>query len=226
MGVNAIAQALEMIPSTCLHILRVLAAEGLVVSDPATKRYSPGPGLLVLARGVGGPGSFGALAQPALDGLTAQFGLTAIGVEAVGLESMIVIGMAHAAGAVRLHVDVGSRYPATISATGRCIAAFGNHPKSELTRRFRALRWDNPPTLEQWHAEIETARQAGFAVDDGRYIDGVTVLAAPVMTRRGASHGLVILGLREQLRRIGHDTVGAALRNAASVLSKRMSGTE
>ncbi len=85
---------------------------------------------------------------------------------------------------------------------------------------------DNPPTLEEWHAEIETARQAGFAVDDGRYIDGVTVLAAPVMTRRGASHGLVILGLREQLRRIGHDTVGAALRNAASVLSKRMSGTE
>ncbi len=97
MGVNAIAQALEMIPSTCLHILRVLAAEGLVVSDPATKRYSPGPGLLVLARGVGGPGSFGALAQPALDGLTAQFGLTAIGVEAVGLESMIVIAMAGSA---------------------------------------------------------------------------------------------------------------------------------
>jgi DNA-binding IclR family transcriptional regulator len=81
------------------------------------------------------------------------------------------------------------------------------------------LRWDNPPALEDWRTEIEATRRTGYAVDEGRYIAGVTIIAAPVMTRRGASHGLVIVGLGEQLRRIGHDTVGTALREAAAELS-------
>jgi DNA-binding IclR family transcriptional regulator len=225
MGVHAVAQALDLVPSTALHILRVLVDEGLAAFDPGTKRYSPAAGLLVLARGAAGPGSFGTLAQPALDALSVRFGLTAIGVEALGLDSMVVVAIAHAETGLRLHVDVGNRYPALISATGRCIAAFGNHPVVEMERRFRALRWDNPPTLETWQAEIAATRAAGFAVDAGQYIEGVTIIAAPVMTRRGASHGLVILGLGEQLRRIGHDTVGAALHEAAAALSQRMGGT-
>ena len=42
LGVHAIARALALIPSTCLHILRVLVAEGLVAFDPGTKRYRVG----------------------------------------------------------------------------------------------------------------------------------------------------------------------------------------
>ena len=37
MGVKAIAQALDLVPSTCLHILRALVSEQLVKVDPATK---------------------------------------------------------------------------------------------------------------------------------------------------------------------------------------------
>ncbi len=225
MGVHAVAQALGLVPSTCLHILRVLVDEGLAAFDPGAKRYAPAAGLLVLARGVAGPGSFGTLAQPVLQDLVQRFGMTAIGVEALGLDSMVVVAIAHAEAGLRLHVDVGSRYPALISATGRCIAAFGDHPRAELERRFRVLRWDDPPTLLAWQAEVQATRLAGFAVDEGRYIAGVTIIAAPVMTRRGASHGLVIVGLGEQLRRVGHDTVGAALREAATALSGRMGGT-
>ena len=48
---KAIAQSLAMVPSTCLHILRVLVDEELVKVD-ATKRYSLGAGMLSLARSV------------------------------------------------------------------------------------------------------------------------------------------------------------------------------
>jgi len=44
LGVHAIARALTLIPSTCLHILRVLVAEGLVAFDPESKRYRAGAG--------------------------------------------------------------------------------------------------------------------------------------------------------------------------------------
>ena len=33
MGVNAISKELDLVPSTCLHILRVLVAEGLVAPE-------------------------------------------------------------------------------------------------------------------------------------------------------------------------------------------------
>ena len=50
LGVKAISQALDLVPSTGLHILRVLVAEELVKVDPVTKQYSLGSGVLSLAR--------------------------------------------------------------------------------------------------------------------------------------------------------------------------------
>jgi predicted transcriptional regulator len=50
MNVKSIAQALDLVPSTCLHILRVLVAEKLLSFDSASKRYRLGTGMLVLAR--------------------------------------------------------------------------------------------------------------------------------------------------------------------------------
>ena len=38
-GVQAIARSLNIIPSTCLHILRTLVIEELVAFDPNTKLY-------------------------------------------------------------------------------------------------------------------------------------------------------------------------------------------
>jgi len=44
MGVKAISDKLGLVPSTCLHILRVLVAENFVRVDPETKRYRSGAG--------------------------------------------------------------------------------------------------------------------------------------------------------------------------------------
>ena len=79
-GVKAIAQSLEMVTSTCLHILRVLVDEELVKVDDA-KRYSLGAGMLSLARSVIEFNRFPAAVQPVLDRLSKTWGVTAIGVE-------------------------------------------------------------------------------------------------------------------------------------------------
>ena len=50
MNVKSISDELQLVPSTCLHILRALAAERLVSVDPASKRYKLGAGILALAR--------------------------------------------------------------------------------------------------------------------------------------------------------------------------------
>lgn len=224
LGVHAIARPLGMVPSTCLHILRALVAEELLSFDPATKRYALASGLVALARGMLRKDPFSNLVQPVLDRLSGEYGATAIGVEATGLDHIVVVAIARPGQALRLQVDVGSRYPALISATGRCIAAFGGHPPKEMERRFQDLRWEDPPGLPQWRADVQATRESGFAVDDGRYIAGVTVIAAPVMPRGRVSHALVVVGVSEQLRRIGLAAIGVALRDEAASLSVRLEG--
>src|SRR5262245_7877702 len=128
LSLKEIAQELRLVPSTVLHILRALAAEQLVRLDPGTKRYRLGVGMLPLARAILENGDFPRLVQPKLDQLSARFGVTAIGVELPDLDHMVVVALARARAPVRLHVDVGSRFPALISATGRCLAAFSSQP--------------------------------------------------------------------------------------------------
>lgn len=199
MGVKAIAQSLGMVTSTCLHILRVLVDEEFVRVD-ATKRYSLGAGILPIARSVLEGGGFAAAVQPGLDRLARTWGTTAIGVEAQGLEHMVVMALSHSHVPFRLHVDVGSRFPALISATGRLVAAHTTQPWAEIERRFRALRWQNAPTLDAWRREVERVRKRGYAIDRGNYIHGVAVISVPILDPRGTlTHALVVIGVAEQL---------------------------
>jgi len=158
LGVKAIAQSLDLVTSTCLHILRALVAEELVKVDPVTKRYALGMGMLLLARSVLGRASFANLVQPTLDRLAREWEVTAIGVEVGGLDHMIVLALSRSSIPFSLHVDVGSRFPALISATGRLTAAFGGHSWKEIEKRFRALRWQRPLDFDAWRKEVETAR--------------------------------------------------------------------
>lgn len=223
LGVHAIARALGLVPSTCLHILRVLVDEKLVSVDPETKKYIVAAGLVALARTALRRHTFSALVQPQLDDLARSYGATAIAVEASGLDHMVVVALARSNSPLRLHVDIGSRFPALISATGRCIAAFGRYPRAEIDVRFAHLRWDDPPSLAEWHAEIAAARSTGYAIDDGRYISGVAIAAAPVCLPNGTINALVVVGVAEQMRRLGLLTIGEDLRARAAEVSRALS---
>lgn len=223
MGVNQIARELGLIPSTCLHILRILVEEELVAFNPATKRYSVDVGILAIARSVIRRNNFAELAQPFLDSISQRFRITAIGVQIVGLDHMLVVAISRSELPLRLHVDIGSRFPALISATGRCFAAFGDHPWAELERRFHKLRWDHAPTVEQWRREIDAVRRNGYSLDDGDYIRGVSILSVPVIRSNGVmSHAMVVVGVREQVHGLEMDEVIGELRHAAVTVAAQL----
>jgi DNA-binding IclR family transcriptional regulator len=222
LGVKAIAQSLDLVPSTCLHILRALVLEQLLKVDPATKRYSLGTGMLPLARAVLANSGFANLVQPELDRLSARYGVTAIGLEIVGLEHMIVVALSRAMAPVRLHVDVGSRFPALISATGRCVAAFGQHAWDEVEKRFRALHWHNAPNYEAWRKDIESVRRKGYSIDRGNYISGVVIVAVPVpTTHRTISHSIAAVGLVDQLDHATAVSLAQDMRAAAEMVASQ-----
>lgn len=223
LGVKAIARELELVPSTALHILRALVAEQLVRVDPGTKQYSLGVGMLALARTVLENSSFANLIQHELDRISKAHGVTAFGTELMGLEHMVVVALSRASIPMRLHVDIGSRFPALISATGRCVAAFGEYSPEELRKRFRALIWQNAPSWEAWWKDVGAARRQGYAVDRGNYIDGVTIVAAPVLgPRQAMAYGIAAAGLASQLNRAAAVALGQDLQAAAATVASQL----
>lgn len=225
LGLQAIARELGLVPSTCLYVLRALVAEEFVSFDADAKRYALEAGVLTLARHWLRRDRFNDLAQPTLDRIGKSFDATVLGVHIVGLDHIVVVAVSQAGQNFQLSTQIGSRFPALISATGRCIAAFGEHSETALETRFKTLRWDEPPSYEQWKTQVSRTRAQGFAIDEGNYISGVTVLAAPVFkAREKLSHALVALGIGSALKRAGLPALQSALVSAARTLSGQLGG--
>src|SRR5690606_25224088 len=99
-------------------------------------------GVLTLARGWLRRNEFTDVAQPLLDNISQRFDVTVLGAHIVGLDHIIVVAVSQSGADLQLSAQIGSRFPALISATGRCIAAFGDHAEEEIAARFGTLRWD------------------------------------------------------------------------------------
>ncbi len=216
LGVKAIADALGLVPSTCLHILRVLVSEDLVRVDPSTKRYALAAGMISLARSVLGSEGFAQMAQSSLDRLAATYGVTAMGVEVTATQSVVVLGLSKSTQPFRLYTDVGSHFDDLVSATGRLIAAHSGENWTQLRKRFDAVKWDKPPKFATWKSEVEMARAKGWSEDRDNFVSGLTVIAVPIFNDRGQlTYTLVVAGLSSHLPATLTQTIAAAMRKEA-----------
>lgn len=204
-GVNEIARAVEIVPSTCLHILKTLAWEGLVGVEPSTGRYGLGPTVLQLARNMAGSDDFVLRAQPVLDRISADHGVTTGAVRRHG-SRVTVVARSAIANNFGIDIIVGTRFPVLTSAIGHALAAgTGEFSHAELVQGVRDLRWHQPPDADTWARDVSDVADQGYAIDRGNYIGGVTVVAAPVRAPGGPDnaptrHAICALILNEQAK--------------------------
>jgi DNA-binding IclR family transcriptional regulator len=178
-GVNAIARATGLGPSSCFNILKTLAAEQLVSFDPSEKSYALGPLLIRLARrALASPTTISAM-RPLLDRF-ARRGLATGIWEVNGEERLILSAFRESDAATRIHMSVGQRLPLLAGAMGRCIAAAGDLPVKALRSRFNEVRWERRPDFALYLEQVEAAGARGWAVDEGAFIRGIVTVAAPV----------------------------------------------
>jgi DNA-binding IclR family transcriptional regulator len=208
LGVKAIADALDLVPSTCLHIIRVLVAEDLVKPEPGTKRYMLASGMIQLARSVLAGGGFAHLSQPSLDLLASAFGVTAMGVEITPKQTVVVLSISRSEQPFRVHTDVGSQFSTLVSATGRLIAAHSGATWKQLKTQFQAVVW---------------AKLQGWAVDQDHFMRGITVVAVPLFAANGVlTHTLVAVGLTSQLNKAATTALAAAMLKEADRIGQSL----
>ena len=118
-------------------------------------------------------------------------------------------------GLVRIGVDirVGSRIPATATAIGQVLLAF--LPARDLdamliTARFERIGPDAPVTAAQLRKRLAEVRRDGTALSDWASVNGLRVLAAPVLDRDGCA--VAALSVAAPAVRVGQDAFVKAVR--------------
>lgn len=216
-GVASIAREVDIIPSTCLHILRVLVSEGLVSFDPNAKKYTLGPGILSLASAFTHRNHFVQVVRPHLEGLSHEHRCAFAGIEQSDSDHFVVVAVGDMNPGVSIRLMTGTRLPILMSASGRVFAAFGHYSAVELKKRFGKLRWDHPPEIDTWLEEIEQTKLVGHAVDWGNYMRGVVVIAVPVFGSDEKLLGCITtVDFREQMSDERLNAIIASMKVAAS----------
>ena len=179
-GVSRIARELDIIPSTCLHILRELASAHLVKFDPHGKLYRLGFGVLSLARQLSSHDPTIQVVTRQLNGFSHKYGTSISGQMREGEDIVIV---ATAVGNEGLEAPLGRRLPCLSAAGGRLFAGSSGWSQERLLHNFTKVKWQDPPPFNVWLGEVELAKRQGYAIDEGRFRLGITSIAAAIRGR-------------------------------------------
>lgn len=182
-GVNAIARAVALNPSTCFNLLKTLASEGFLEFEPGAKTYRITPPAWLTRSGAGIAEWTGWL-RSELHAKAAQH-VGTCGLWQVSGDRLVLLEVADSPHDTRIHLSAGQRLPTHSGAMGRCIAANENLSLEEVTKVLGKLRWQDPPTPRNYWNDIQKVRERGWAQDTGNFIRGVTTVAAPILNREG-----------------------------------------
>ena len=180
--VSRLARELEMIPSTCLHIMRELTAAHLVAFEPKGKVYRLGLEILSLASQLSSHDVFIQGAQPRLSQFAHDYGVSASAQQREGDEVVVVAAVVASEG---LASPLGRRGPCLSAAAGRLYAASTGWTDAQLRAHFERVRWQNRPDFAAWMDEVRLAKETGYAIDEGQFRLGVTSIAAGIADRHG-----------------------------------------
>lgn len=184
-SLTEVARALDLVPSTCFHLLQTLAREGFVAFDHRRKEYALGYGAVDIARGSAVIGGDVHLVRSILEEVAREHDATVTLWRPVTREQLMLVMSAFGQGNVSIHMSIGQRVPLLTGAAGRIMAAFLNAPKRELRAQFRQVRWACPFSFDKFMAEAAEAKRLGWAVDKGVLITGTAAIAVPIFTAQG-----------------------------------------
>jgi IclR family transcriptional regulator, KDG regulon repressor len=181
-GVTHISDSLSINKSTVFGILKALQAEGYVVKDPATKKYTMGPALFELSTMIFKRTDLAVLAHPFLENLSEQVEETVIlGVrENHHLKFLEVI---EARKDLKISSHVGAKIPITVGATGKVVLSFmeDNEIVNLLSDKGLPQFTEKSITdINLFLREVATVRQQGYALDFDEYLKGTMAVAAPI----------------------------------------------
>lgn len=221
-GVTAVARALGLPKSSVHRMLSVLARRGLVEQDEAGL-YRMGVGLLALGLGVLDREPVALAAKPVLAAQARVVGETFFLVSARG-GRLVVLDKVEGDGFLRAAPRVGTEVPAHASAVGKLYRAFAPDEVdwSGDAERFTDRTLADPGALDRAAAR---ARRRGYARNQDEWIQGLSVVAAPVRLGARMVAAVALAAATPRMRALGDARARELVLAAAEEIDARLTGT-
>ena len=191
-GVTDLARDLGMDKSRVHRLLTSLAARGLVVAAPGSRRYVLGPALVMLGERAARHGALPRTSQPIIDEL-ARISRESVVVCVRDRLGFRTVASADGPSDLRFATELGRWFPGAGGASGHVL--FAHHPDPDIADRLLA---DQPGatrldavTLRSRHAD---ARKDGYSISHGEFDPRVLAVAAPVVLDGGVVASLCAVG--------------------------------
>lgn len=163
--------ARTQLPKPTLHRLLVSLAAHEWVEQDRDSRYGLGVGLVRLGLGALAVDPFVRVARVELERAVRAFGETFFLVGARG-GRLLVLDKVEGTGLLRAAPSIGAEVPVDVTATGRLFLGLSPDSLAEGARTKRVLK-----------RAIERAVERGYDINEGEWIDGLVVIAAPVLAQ-------------------------------------------
>jgi DNA-binding IclR family transcriptional regulator len=212
-GLLDLAAAVSLDKSTAARLLAFLADRDLVVRDPDTRRYGPGPALVALSAGVLQRSSLRSIARPHLERLRDLTGET-VTLHLLVDGSVVCIDGAESRHAIRRAIPLGESLPLGAGVTSKVVLA-------QLPRDEIAAELGGTPTAHL-HAQLAAARADGWLAGVGDRIPGVSALAASIVPIGGPIGALTIAGPGERWTEDRMSEHAPALRDAVASIAEAL----
>jgi IclR family transcriptional regulator, acetate operon repressor len=219
-----VARALGVHRSTALRLLGTLERHALVERDSRSAKYRLGPRLPQLASVVTGESGLREVARPVCEALAVALGET-VTLDVMAGDEIVPIEQATGSTSVVSVNWLGRRTPAHCTASGKVILAFG--PEAVRRRLLAApLHRSTPHTVTdraELEAQLDSARQEGFARTFGELEVGLDAIAAPVYSAGGVVVAAIdVSGPSHRLRSDDRPELARLTLEAAADLSHRL----
>jgi DNA-binding IclR family transcriptional regulator len=185
-GVTQISHALGINKSTVFGILKALQAENFIIKDPATKKYTMGPGLFDLSANIFKRTDLAILAHPFLEQLAEQVGETVI----LGTRQnnhVKFVDVIEARKDLKISSHVGAKIPMTAGASGKVILSFMQDKAIRSFFKEQGLPKFTEKSitdLDLFLDEIAKVRKQGYALDFDEFLKGTTAVAAAIRVEK------------------------------------------
>jgi DNA-binding IclR family transcriptional regulator len=223
LGVSELGRSLDLPRSSAHRLLSSLKRRALVEQD-AAGRYRPGIGLIALAAGVLERDPLVTAARPVLEAHAESLGDTFFLV-AARAGRLTVLDKAEGTGVLRVSPRLGSSVPVHATAVGKLYLAYAPEQLTPIEPERERFTENTVPDDDALRAEVQVARERGYATNRQEWQQGLYVVAAPILAGGGRMHGSVCAALpTTRMEQLSEHDVAERVVAAARTVSQRLQG--
>ena len=208
--------------ATAHRMLSVLEQEGFITRQPGSADFQLGPEMIVLGTLALKAADVRTVARPELQFLAETTGEDASLESLVGTE-VLILDEERGRGLMGLGTEVGTRWPAHATATGKVLLAGAENAMTEPMDGLHAMTAHTITSWERWTETLSVVREKGYATNIEELEYGFHAVAAPIRDREGRTTASLAVG--GSTHRVTMDRIpelAKAVQEAAARVSERL----